>query len=163
ITWILAVEAEATGTVSLGRFYRARTLRLLPAYCTTIVLVLAGSRLFGLAEGDAFYCPAHLWPLVLTFPLNIWIAAAGDCPWGVGVDEKCRLAWAGIGKRWGPARILPFALCALPALAVYRSAWYLWMNRGHLTEPSTAAFFRIYYATDTRIDAILVGCALALL
>src|SRR5262249_22691089 len=55
ITWILAVEAEATGTVSLGRFYRARTLRLLPAYCTTIVLVLAGSRLFGIAEGNASY------------------------------------------------------------------------------------------------------------
>ena len=169
ITWILAVEAEATGTVSLGRFYRARTLRLLPAYCTTIVLVLAGSRLFGIAEGNASYRLAHLWPLFLTYTLNIWMAATAIWPWGVShfwslcVEEHFYLSWSAIVKRWGPARILPFALCALPALAVYRSAWYLWMNRGHLTEPSTAAFFRIYYATDTRIDAILVGCALALL
>jgi peptidoglycan/LPS O-acetylase OafA/YrhL len=37
------------------------------------------------------------------------------------------------------------------------------MNHGHLATPSRASFFRIYYATDTRIDAILVGCALALL
>ncbi len=169
ITWILAVEAEATGTVDLGRFYRARTLRLLPAYCSIIVLVLAGSRLFRIAEGNAAYRLAHLWPLFLTYTLNIWMAATAIWPWGVShfwslcVEEHFYLSWSAIVKRWGTRRILPFALWALPALAAYRSGWYLWMNRGHLAAPSTAAFFRIYYATDTRIDAILVGCALALL
>jgi peptidoglycan/LPS O-acetylase OafA/YrhL len=58
---------------------------------------------------------------------------------------------------------LRMSLIAILTVAAYRIGWYLWMNHGHLAAPSRASFFRIYYATDTRIDAILVGCALALL
>jgi len=169
ITWILAVEAEATGTVNLGRFYRARTLRLLPAYLSTILLVLAGSQLFEIAQGNQSYRLAHLWPLFLSYTLNIWMAATAIWPWGVShfwslcVEEHFYLTWSAVMKRWGLRRVLRIALFAIPAVAVYRSAWYLWMNHGHLAVPSRASFFRIYYATDTRIDAILVGCVLALL
>ena len=169
ITWILAVEAEATGTVSLGRFYRARTLRLLPAYLSTIVLVLAGSQFFKIAQGNESYRLAHLWPLFLSYTLNIWMAATAIWPWGVShfwslcVEEHFYLSWSAVMKRWGFGRVLRIALFAIPAVAVYRSGWYLWINHGHLATPSRASLFRIYYATDTRIDAILVGCALALL
>jgi peptidoglycan/LPS O-acetylase OafA/YrhL len=169
ITWILAVEAEATGTVSLGRFYRARTLRLLPAYLSTIVLVLAGSQFFKIAQGNESYRLAHLWPLFLSYTLNIWMAATAIWPWGVShfwslcVEEHFYLSWSAVMKRWGFGRVLWIALFAIPAVAVYRTGWYLWINHGHLATPSRASLFRIYYATDTRIDAILVGCALALL
>jgi peptidoglycan/LPS O-acetylase OafA/YrhL len=169
ITWILAVEVETTGTVSLGRFYRARTLRLLPAYLSTIVLVLAGSRLFEIAQGNQSYRLADLWPLFLSYTLNIWMAATAIWPWGVShfwslcVEEHFYLSWSAVMKRWGLRRVLRMALVAIVSVAVYRTGWYLWMNRGHLAAPSTASFFRIYYATDTRIDAILMGCALALL
>ena len=169
ITWILAVEVEATGTVSLGRFYRARTLRLLPAYLSTILLVLAGSHLFEIAQGSQSYRLADLWPLFLSYTLNIWMAATAIWPWGVShfwslcVEEHFYLSWSAVMKRWGSRNVLRIALLAIPAVAAYRSGWYLWMNHGHLTAPSRASFFRIYYATDTRIDAILVGCALALL
>ena len=169
ITWILAVEVETTGTVSLGRFYRARTLRLLPAYLSTIVLVLAGSRLLEIAQGNQSYRLADLWPLFLSYTLNIWMAATAIWPWGVShfwslcVEEHFYLSWSAVMKRWGLRRVLRMALVAIVVVAVYRTGWYLWMNRGHLAAPSTASFFRIYYATDTRIDAILVGCALALL
>jgi peptidoglycan/LPS O-acetylase OafA/YrhL len=169
ITWILAVEVEATGTVSLGRFYRARTLRLLPAYLSTILLVLAGSYLFKIAQGNESYRLADLWPLFLTYTLNIWMAATAIWPWGVShfwslsVEEHFYLSWSALMRRWGSRSVLRIALFAIPVIAAYRSGWYLWMNHGHLTAPSHASFFRIYYATDTRIDAILVGCALALL
>jgi peptidoglycan/LPS O-acetylase OafA/YrhL len=168
ITWILAVEVEATGTINLGRFYRARTLRLLPAYLSTIVLVLAGSHLFEIAQGNESYRLANLWPLFLSYTLNIWMAATAIWPWGVShfwslcVEEHFYLSWSAVMKRWGGRRILRVALIAIPAVAAYRTGWYLWMNHGHLAVPSRASFFRIYYATDTRIDAILVGCALAL-
>ena len=169
ITWILAVELETTGTVDLWRFYRARTLRLLPAYLSTIVLVLAGSYLFEIAQGNQCYRLAWLWPLFLTYTLNIWMAATAIWPWGVShfwslcVEEHFYLSWSMIMKRWGLRRVLWMSLFAIPLVAAYRTGWYLWMNRGHLAAPSEASFFRIYYATDTRIDAILVGCALALL
>jgi peptidoglycan/LPS O-acetylase OafA/YrhL len=168
ITWILAVEAEASGTVSLGRFYRARTLRLLPAYLSTIALVLAGSHLFGIAQGNQFYRLADLWPLFLSYTLNIWMAATAIWPWGVShfwslcVEEHFYLSWSAVMKRWGTRTVLRISLVAIPTVAAYRIGWYLWMNHGHLADPSRASFFRIYYATDTRIDAILVGCALAL-
>jgi len=169
ITWILAVEAESTGTVDLRRFYRARALRLMPAYISTIVLVLAGSRLLDVAQGTAEYRLAGLWPLFLSYTLNIWIAATAIWPcgvshfWSLCVDEHFYISWSLIMKRVGLGRVTRVALLAIPAVAVYRTGWYLWMNRGHLAIPSEAAMFRIYYATDTRIDAILVGCALALL
>ena len=80
ITWILAVEVDTTGTVNLGRFYRARTLRLLPAYLSTILLVLAGSHLSEIAQGDESYRLANLWPLFLSYTLNIWMAATAIWP-----------------------------------------------------------------------------------
>jgi peptidoglycan/LPS O-acetylase OafA/YrhL len=169
ITWILAVEVETTGTVNLGRFYRARTLRLLPAYISTILLVLAGAHLFEIAQGNDSYRLADLWPLFLSYTLNIWMAASAIWPWGVShfwslcVEEHFYLSWSAVMKRWGRQRVLLMALIAIPTVAAYRIGWYLWMNHGHLAAPSRASFFRIYYATDTRIDAILVGCALALL
>lgn len=169
ITWILAVELDITGTVNLGRFYRARTLRLLPAYLSTILLVLAGAYLFKVAQGNESYRLASLWPLFLTYTLNLWMAATAIWPWGVShfwslcVEEHFYLSWSLIMKRWGLRRVLRMSLFAIPLVAAYRTGWYLWMNRGHLSAPSEASFFRIYYATDTRIDAILVGCALALL
>jgi peptidoglycan/LPS O-acetylase OafA/YrhL len=169
ITWILAVEVETTGSVNLGRFYRGRTLRLLPAYLSTILLVLAGAHLFEIAQGNGSYRLADLWPLFLSYTLNIWMAATAIWPWGVShfwslcVEEHFYLSWSAIMKRWGGGRVLRIALIAIPAVALYRTGWYLWMNHGHLATPSRASFFRIYYATDTRIDAILVGCALALL
>ena len=169
ITWILAVEAESTGTVDLRRFYRARALRLMPAYLSTILLVLAGSRLLDVAQGNAAYRLAGLWPLFLSYTLNIWIAATAIWPWGVShfwslcVEEHFYVSWSLILKRVGLGRLTRIALLAIPAVAMYRTGLYIWMNRGHLAAPSHAAMFRIYYATDTRIDAILVGCALALL
>jgi peptidoglycan/LPS O-acetylase OafA/YrhL len=169
ITWILAVEVESTGTVNLGRFYRARTLRLLPAYLSTILLVLAGAYLFRIAQGNESYRLAELWPLFLSYTLNIWMAATAIWPWGVShfwslcVEEHFYLSWSAAMKRWGVRRIVRLSLIAIPVVAGYRIGWYLWMNHGHLAAPSRASFFRIYYATDTRIDAILVGCAVALL
>ena len=169
ITWILAVEAEASGTVSLGRFYRARTLRLLPAYLSTIALVLAGSHLFGIAQGNQSYRLADLWPLFLSYTLNIWMAATAIWPWGVShfwslcVEEHFYLSWSAVMKRWGvrhrPAHI---AGGDPDGRSVSNRMVPVDEPRPSRRRPRGRPFFRIYYATDTRIDAILVGCALAL-
>ena len=169
ITWILAVEFEDTGRIDLGSFYRARSLRLLPAYFTAIVLVFCGAYLFGDPHRAHFYPPGRVWPLLLTYSLNLWVAATAIWPaglshfWSLCVEEHFYLSWSLVFKRFGLARALPIALGAIALVAVYRTGWYFFMNWGHLAAPSTASYFRIHYATDTRIDAILIGCALALL
>ena len=169
ITWILAVEFEDTGRIDLRAFYRARTLRLLPAYFTAIVLVFCGAYLFGNRAGAHFYPPGKVWPLLLTYTLNLWVATTAIWPaglshfWSLCVEEHFYLSWSLVFKRFGLARALRIALAAIAIVAVYRTGWYFYMNWGHLAAPSEASYFRIHYATDTRIDAILIGCALALL
>ncbi len=169
ITWILAVEFDQTGHVDLGYFYRARGLRLLPAYCTALLLVLCGSYVLGNRPGAGFYDPARIWPLLLTYTLNLWIAATAIWPqglshfWSLCVEEHFYLSWSLVFRRWGTARALRIALAAIVGVLFYRIGWYLYMNWSHLASPSQASYFRIHYATDTRIDAILIGCALALL
>jgi peptidoglycan/LPS O-acetylase OafA/YrhL len=169
ITWILAVEFEDTGGIDLRSFYRARSLRLLPAYFTAIVLVFCGAYLFEDRADPRFYPPARVWPLLLTYSLNLWVATTAIWPaglshfWSLCVEEHFYLSWSLVFKRFGLARALRIALAAIAVVAVYRTGWYLYMNWGHLAAPSRASYFRIHYATDTRIDAILIGCALALL
>jgi peptidoglycan/LPS O-acetylase OafA/YrhL len=169
ITWILAVEFEDTGSIDLGYFYRSRSLRLLPAYFTATVLVFCGGYLLGGGRGAHFYPAARLWPLFLTYGLNLWMAATATWPmgishfWSLCVEEHFYVSWSLVFRRWGGARALRIALAAIVVVALYRTGWYLFMNWGHLAVPSRASYYRIHYATDTRIDAILVGCALALL
>ncbi len=168
ITWILAVEFEDTGRVDLGYFYRSRGLRLLPAYGTALVLVAAGSYVLGSVPGASFHAPAKIWPLLLTYTLNLWMAATAIWPqglshfWSLCVEEHFYLSWSLVFRRWGTAHSLRIALAAIVGVLVYRTGWYAVMNWGHLWSPSEALYFRIHYATDTRIDAILIGCALAL-
>lgn len=169
ITWILAVEFENTGKVDLAYFYRARTLRLLPAYFSALVLVFAAAWLSRSHGNIEFFPPGKVWPLLLTYTLNIWIAATAIWPaglshfWSLCVEEHFYLSWSLVFRRWGVDRALKIALAAIAVVAAYRTGWYLYMNWGHLASPSEASYYRIHYATDTRIDAILVGCALALL
>jgi peptidoglycan/LPS O-acetylase OafA/YrhL len=169
ITWILAVEFENTGDVDLGYFYRSRGLRLLPAYATALLIVFGGSYLLGSNSTASFHPPGTVWPLLLTYTLNLWMAATAVWPagmshfWSLCVEEHFYLSWSLVFRTWGIARALRIALAAIVFVAVYRTGWYLYMNWGHLAAPSSASYFRIHYATDTRIDAILIGCALALL
>ncbi|MGO9062936.1 MAG: acyltransferase family protein [Candidatus Binataceae bacterium] len=169
ITWILAVEFENTGKVDLAYFYRARSLRLLPAYFSAIVLVFGAAYLSGNHAEVKFFPPAKVWPLLLTYSLNLWIATTAIWPaglshfWSLCVEEHFYLSWSLVFRRWGISRALKIALAAIVVVAAYRSGLYLFMNWGHLASPSRASYYRIHYATDTRIDAILIGCALALL
>jgi peptidoglycan/LPS O-acetylase OafA/YrhL len=169
ITWILAVEFEDTGRVDLGYFYRSRGLRLLPAYCTALLFVLGGSYLIGNQPAASFHAPVKIWPLLLTYTLNLWMAATAVWPqglshfWSLCVEEHFYFSWSLVFRRWGNARALRIALATIAVVLLYRTGWYTFMNWGHLASPSEASYFRIHYATDTRIDAILIGCALALL
>jgi peptidoglycan/LPS O-acetylase OafA/YrhL len=169
ITWILAVEFEDTGRVDLGYFYRSRGLRLLPAYCTALLLVLGGSYLLGNQPAASFHAPGKIWPLLLTYTLNLWMAATAVWPqglshfWSLCVEEHFYLSWSLVFRRFGNARALRIALATIMVVLFYRTGWYTFMNWGHLASPSEASYFRIHYATDTRVDAILIGCALALL
>jgi peptidoglycan/LPS O-acetylase OafA/YrhL len=103
---------------------------------------------------------AHRLPFLLTYSLNMAISfgrfdAVGGLgqAWSLCIEEQFYLFWPNVIQRLGPLRTLRFLLFSILAITIYRSLLFA----------NGAAFQRIYYATDTRIDTILIGCAAALL
>jgi peptidoglycan/LPS O-acetylase OafA/YrhL len=165
ITWILLSEIEATGGLDLGHFYRRRFLRLAPAYVTTLLAVLIGSAIF--ARSALSKVPEVL-PSLLTYTYNYQIAFGGPhfdvlvVIWSLCVEEQFYLTWPWILRRLGGKLSLWVCLAAIGLLSAYRTGLYIWLNWGHLLYSTPTSPIWIYFATGTRIGAILMGCAAAL-
>lgn len=165
ITWILEAEVDASGTIDLKRFYWRRVLRLAPAYVSTLIAVLVGAALLDRSELERV---PRVLPSLLTYTYNFQVALGGPhfdvliIVWSLCVEEQFYLMWPWILRGLGRRRALWFCVFAVTLLSIYRSALYGWLNWGHLATPSTESVNRIYFATDTRVGVILVGCALAL-
>jgi peptidoglycan/LPS O-acetylase OafA/YrhL len=59
-------------------------------------------------------------------------------------------------------RNLRLCACSIAAFSAYRTVLYAVLNWGHLGRPGSVATTWIYFATDTRLEVILIGCAAAL-
>lgn len=154
ITSILKGELDETGTVRLKRFYLRRVLRLMPAFAalllvTTVLGALSKSHLDDALQAGFF---------AATYTMN-WYRAFSDGPlwllghsWSLAIEEQFYLVW--------PAALLLIkskhrtAVVVVLVLAVI--AWRFWLL-GQGAQPD-----RIYYGFDTRADALLIGCLLAL-
>jgi peptidoglycan/LPS O-acetylase OafA/YrhL len=165
ITSLLFDELAARGTINLPRFYVRRALRLQPAYISAVLAALAAGY-FLAPQYLATTVPA--WPYLLTYTVNLAVAFAVVTPpllltvmWTLCLEEQFYLLWPWVFRRVGEGRALRFLLCVVGCLAVYRALLYGWLTSENFFEPSPAAVFRIAFATDTRIDTILIGCALA--
>lgn len=161
ITTLLAEEWSDRGMISLKNFYMRRALRLLPG----LILLLIACCLYGLffqspamrtstfkeAGWVLFYCAN--WMLTVEHAVG-----SLDHAWSLSVEEQFYLLW-------------PLGLCLLLRSGVKRErillllgllvaaslAWraLLWRHGVH--------YLRLYYGSDTRADALLVGSALGLM
>nr|BFE59045.1 acyltransferase family protein [Dactylosporangium thailandense] len=166
ITSLLLAEHDATGRIRLGAFWRRRARRLLPALVLVVAFVaLAGPRL--LPEQD----PGPL-RLDAVSALTYWVnwrmiyrggdyftqtAAASPLQhtWSLGIEEQFYLLWPLLlliafsrprPRRWiGAGCLLGAAGSAVAAALLY----------------DPLAPDRVYFGTDTRASALLVGAALA--
>jgi peptidoglycan/LPS O-acetylase OafA/YrhL len=163
ITTLLRVEREDTGSIAFGKFYLRRALRIFPPFY--LVLLLAALRGH---YGVLIHTANHMeWSYVLgqalqlTNYLQIYfptehLAPGTDIFWSLAVEEHFYLLFPWIflwlvrleGPRKRAAVLL--AVCALILL------W-----RCYLEFALQSSYNRTYCATDTRIDSILFGCALA--
>ncbi|MEU7873963.1 acyltransferase family protein [Dactylosporangium sp. NPDC049140] len=166
ITSLLLDEYDSRGRLRLGEFWRRRARRLMPALALVVAfVVLAGPRL--LPGQD----PAPLRPdavAALTYWAN-WrmIYRGGDYftqtaaasplqhTWSLAIEEQFYLLWPLLlmlagrlphPRRWIGAGALAGAAASAVAAAV-------------LYDP--AAPDRVYFGTDTRASALLIGAALA--
>jgi len=166
ITRILLGELESTGTLDIGRFYLRRVLRLGPAYATMLAAVFAGALVFDRA---ALARVPQVLPALATYTYNYQLAARGPhfdvlvVVWSLCVEEQFYLVWPWLLRYLKAQRALWFCAGATVLLCAYRTGLYALLNWGHLDRPTPASAIWIYFASDTRIGVILVGCTAALL
>jgi peptidoglycan/LPS O-acetylase OafA/YrhL len=162
ITTLLRREFARTGTLRFGEFYRRRALRILPPmYITLALAALAWS--IGLIPGELHAAPVLSQLLCAN---NYWQILFGN----TGMPEGTSIYWyVAIQEQF--YLIFPFVLlwllrrCTLRTNAAVFAVWCaialawrcLLVFGLNVTDD-----MRTYIAVDTRFDAILIGCILAL-
>lgn len=162
ITRLLLVEIDTAGTVDFLAFYARRALRLLPA----LVAVLALLTVLALAAPDKFG-DDHPFLAILSalFYVSNWYRISADGigllnhTWSLAIEEQFYLVWPPLlllltrGRSTAWRGRLIGLLCTLIVAIFF---WRMWLN-GRVD-----GFDRIYAGSDTRGDALLFGCLLAL-
>lgn len=156
ITWLLLKEHGRTGTVSLRGFYLRRTLRIFPAYYAFVVASIAADWLLG----DPW--TAGQVATALSYTSNYYQAThAHSGPaahsWSLAVEEQFYLLWPTVFLlliRRGERALRIGILTLTGAVVLWRAYLYLVVQTGP---------HYVYNAFDTRFDAILMGCLLAVL
>jgi peptidoglycan/LPS O-acetylase OafA/YrhL len=165
ITALLLTERRREGRINLRRFWGHRARRLLPAVIVLLAAVavavplLAPDQSYRL-RGDLLAALGYVSNWRLIFAHQSYFQSAGRQPilqhlWSLAVEEQFYLLWPPIlllALRRRPARrLVGPLLCA----AVVSSGLMALLYRPY-TDPS-----RVYFGTDTRAAALLVGAALA--
>lgn len=183
ITSLLLEEHRRTGRVNLAAFWARRARRLLPAAAAMVVTVGLCRALFtpdstaGL-RGDALAALGWFANWRFAYQGTDYFSEGGTASplqhtWSLGVEEQYYLLWplilvavmmliAGKSPRRGvsPAAVVAGQLRALAVVAgtaAAASATAAVLLAGH------ASSARVYFATDTRAQALLVGALAAAL
>jgi peptidoglycan/LPS O-acetylase OafA/YrhL len=167
ITTLMRLECERTGSVNLPDFYMRRALRIFPPFYL-VLTVIAVLGLMGAVEGD------FSWAAMAAqagFISNYWEIYSGLQPagtevmWSLAVEEHFYLLFPLLYL--GLRRVLPdcrHQFIALLILAGLVLAWRMLLVHGWQAidlHHGSAHHPRTCHGTDTRLDGLLFGCALA--
>jgi peptidoglycan/LPS O-acetylase OafA/YrhL len=162
ITSLLLAEFEKTQSISLRNFYLRRVLRLGPALVLYLVASLAvtyHTQLISLTR--------QIWLIVIALLYSTnWRMAFGWDPvldptaiiWSLSIEEQFYLVWpilifGSLAIKLRRRFIVGFLGLAILGVMLHR---YLLFGAG-------TNLARLYYGTDTRADALLMGCLIALI
>jgi len=153
ITWLLIKEHEQTGAVSLRNFYARRVLRIFPAFYVywfviVIVFVIANKKLIWPQALAAFFYVTNYYQ-----GLNGYPNSALSHTWSLAIEEQFYILWPVLFLLFArrPKSLLGGLIAWIITVNVYRIGLHAIGVREEY----------IYTALDTRIDHLLVGCALA--
>jgi peptidoglycan/LPS O-acetylase OafA/YrhL len=165
ITALLLAEWQAQGSIDLAQFWLRRARRLLPALVLLLGLTLAGAVAWlpdevARLRGDALAALAYVENWHLIFKQESYFERSGRPSlfqhlWSLAIEEQFYLIWPPVLglllRRVGRRGALVFALAAAGISAGL-------MAHGYLPDDDPS---RLYYGTDTRAFALLIGAALA--
>ncbi|MFZ0833903.1 MAG: acyltransferase family protein [Mycobacterium sp.] len=181
ITSLLLDELDFTGRIDLLGFWRRRAKRLLPALLLMVLAVAAVSALFpsdAVARLRDDAVAAFAWVANWSFiarQTDYFTEGGTASPlqhtWSLGVEEQYYIIWpllliavaavlAAVARRrqrllmQNGVHLAVFALAAVGALASAVASFVM---------ASDGALTRVYFGTDTRAQALLVGAAAAAL
>ncbi|MGH9030219.1 MAG: acyltransferase family protein [Acidimicrobiales bacterium] len=173
ITSLLVGESSRTGRISLSNFYARRALRLIPALCFFLSVWLAAVVLFGHEPwmttvpgggngvGEPFTVALQGAGAALAYVTNwfdIFNVFGGYVPlghlWSLAVEEQFYVVWAPLlalmlAVRWRRAALICASLLAACSFADVMFLQHSWGGNDWL-----------FFSTDTRAGAFLVGAAL---
>ena len=167
ITSLLLSEHLETGRIDIRRFWMRRVRRLLPAVLVMIAVVLVA--MLVLHAGEVSRLRGQV-VAALLYVVN-WQFIYADVPyfdrfgrpsvflhlWSLAIEEQFYLVWPPL-LAVGLLALRRRALLVVVVVAALGSTVLAWVMWAPFTDPS-----RIYYGTDTRAVALLVGVALALI
>jgi peptidoglycan/LPS O-acetylase OafA/YrhL len=170
ITAMLSSEGMRNGRVSLKQFYGRRAVRLVPPLVLTVVLLAIYASFVHVADASQ-----RLWgdSAAAMFYYADYRQAFGHAPffgylaqtWSLSVEEQFYIIWSillvvavAVHRR---RLAYVFAVVGLVA-SVGDRLWQVY-SVAHFYTPKNVAFTRVYYAFDTRADALFIGCLLGLL
>ena len=161
ITSLLLSEFERTGSISIRKFYMRRVLRLGPAlalYLIACVIVAYYTQQISLSRQLKLIAYALLYSTNWRMAFN-WDPVLDPTAiiWSLSIEEQFYLVWPlllfgclalGLKRKFMAVGLVAVII----GICLHRNT--LLANGAHLT--------RLYYGTDTRADALLVGCLTAL-
>jgi peptidoglycan/LPS O-acetylase OafA/YrhL len=165
ITSVIIREWRATGRLDLREFWARRARRLLPAVALLIAVILAFLTVWGTAAEQASARSDATWALPYLANWHL-IAAARDYwadattlsvfnhLWSLAIEEQFYVVWPLVAwlvlRRGGERALLALALVG----SVVSAAAMVVLSH-------TDAASRVYFGTDTRVVALLLGAAAA--
>ena len=169
ITALLLTGWRSEDRVELKRFWGRRARRLAPA----LIITLVGVGLYATFVSNETELLGVRWDgLATLFEVANWrtIAIHTDYfaqtlrpsplrhTWSLSIEEQCYLVWPLVVAavlRWRRSPVAVFVVSSVGAVASAGWMVFLW-HRGGLADTS-----RLYYGTDTRAAAVLIGAAVA--
>jgi peptidoglycan/LPS O-acetylase OafA/YrhL len=161
ISTLMRIEYARTTTINYRAFYLRRLLRLMPPL---LIVVAAAGLLSFLSVIDGAFTRDGL--LSVLFYFGNYFAIARDfhgipsgigVVWSLAVEEHYYLFYPPLAALLLRIGRTGLSVAALSTLCVAVLAWRCWL----VFHGGSEAYLTM--ATDTRIDAILVGCLMALL
>jgi peptidoglycan/LPS O-acetylase OafA/YrhL len=166
ITSMLSAEGQRNGRISLTGFYSRRIVRLLPPLVFTVALLGIYAKFVHVANASQ-----RVWGDGLAaMTYSDYRQALGHAPffgylaqsWSLAVEEQFYIIWAVlmVAAVATHRRKLAYGFAIAGMLLSTADRLFLTYHSPHFT---AVLFTRIYYAFDTRADALFVGCLLGLL